>query len=183
MAIPEEPKEFTQKLADYKQMVILRQGECVQIAKVLTEEARKLSVTVKRNKIIVIILGGIVAAKSALDLAMISTHAPPRVMQVVSFLFLVIGAAVAIISGLENCNRYEEKTGEMRALSTQCGDYDRRFMLEYKRSVEPDKREITLARLESLIELQNESVVNIRRRCDYLGVDLSTVRVCYTLDG
>jgi hypothetical protein len=183
MEIQDEAKGFTQKLDDYKQMVILRQEECVQIADVLTDEARRLSVKVKRNKNALIILGIIVATKSALDLAMTGAGVRPGTMQILSFLFLFIGVIVTMISALDKSNRYEERTGELRALSTQCRSHDKRFMLDYKRYVEPDKPEITLARLEALIELQNESIDNIRQRCDILGVPLSTVSVSYRIDG
>jgi hypothetical protein len=83
---------------------------------------------------------------------------------------------------LDKTNRYEEKTGGLRALSTQCKSYDARFMLDYKRYVDLHNPEITLARLEALIELQNESLANIRQRTDDLGVDLSTVSVSYRVD-
>jgi hypothetical protein len=150
---------------------------------VLAKKASGLSARVERNRNALIILGVIIAAKAALDLAMIGVGANPRWMQILSFLFLLIGAVVSAISALDKSNRYGEKMGTMRALSSQCRYYDRRFMLDYKRFVEPQKPEITLARLDSLIDLQNESLASTRQRCDDLGVDLSDVRVSYRVDG
>ena len=183
MAIQDETEDFSKKLRDYKQMVILRQQECVQIADVLADAARRLSDKVKISKNALIALGVLVASKSALDLAMIGATVSTRTMQLVSFLFLFIGVIVTVISALDKSNRYEEKAGGLMALSTQCRSYDKRFMFDYKRYEDPHTPAITLARLEALIELQNESLDNIRQRCDSLGVALTAVGVSYRIDG
>jgi hypothetical protein len=98
-----------------------------------------------------------------------------------SVIFFVVGAAVALIAVFEKANRYEEKAGELRSLATSCKSYDRRFMSDYKKVIDLRKPEITLAKLESMIELQNESLDHIRQRCDFLGIDISKVKTDYRI--
>ena len=172
---------FEQKLAEYKQMVILRQEECSQTAKVLEEDGKQLSAKGKKYKNALIILGIVIATKAALELAMLGFKTPPVVMNILSIIFLLIGAAVSMVAALDKNNRYEEKAGELRTLSSLCKSYDRRFMSDYKRFVDPRNTEITLAKLESLIDLQNQSLDHIRQRSDSLGVDLSEVNVSYRI--
>ncbi len=174
---------FDQKLAEYKQMVILRQEECTQIAEVLDKKGGQLSSKAEKFKTTLIVLGVVVAAKAALELTMLSLQVPPVVMNIISILFLLIGASVSVLAALEKANRYEEKAGGVKMLSSQCRSYDRRFMSDYKKSIDPRDPAITLARLESLLDLQNESLDNIRQRSDNLGVDLSLVKVSYRIDG
>src|SRR6266702_3716835 len=97
-------REFEQKLAEYKQMVILRQEECVQIAKVLDEKGPQLSAKGKRYKNVLLILGVIVAANATLELTMLKAGARPIVMTTVSILFLLVGAAVSVIATLDRNN-------------------------------------------------------------------------------
>jgi hypothetical protein len=182
MAIQDEGKVFEQRLADYKQMVILRQEECAKTGAILGEKGRELSIKGRRYKNWLIILGVVVAAKAALELAMIGMNAPRPTMNVLSIIFLVIGIIVSMIAALDKANRYEEKSGECKSLSTLCKSYDRRFMSDYKKYLDPQNPAITLAKLESLIELQNESLDNIRQRSDNLGIDLSSLDVSYRLD-
>jgi len=181
MATDEVTGLFQGKLVEYKEMVILRQDECVQIAKVLEEKGQQLSAKGKKYKNSLVILGVVIATKAALELAMLGFKAPPVVMNTLSILFLLVGAAVALIAALDKNNRYEEKAGELRTLSSLCKSYDRRFMSDYKKFIDPRYPEITIARLESLIDLQNESLDNIRQRSDSLGADLSAVNVSYRI--
>lgn len=183
MAIQDVAKVFEQKLADYKQMVILRQQECSEIAQVLEKKGHEFSIKGKRYKNAVIVLGVVIATKAALELAMLGIKAPPIAMNILSILFLLTGVAVSMIATLDVSNRYGEKAGELRALATLCKSCDKRFMSDYKKYVDPRNPEITLARLESLIDLQNESLDNIRQRSDNLGVDLLEVSVSYRVEG
>jgi hypothetical protein len=175
------PREFEQKLAEYKQMVILRQEECVQIAKVLDEKGPQLSAKGKRYKNALLILGVVVATNATLELAMLKNDVPQIVMSTISILFLLVGAAVSMIAALDRNNRYEEKAGELRTLSSLCKSNDKRFMSDYKKFIDTRNPEIILAKLESLIDLQNDTLDNIRQRSDSLGVDLSEVNVSYRI--
>jgi hypothetical protein len=169
----ERTRALEQKLAEYKQMVIMRQDECSQIGKVFEEKARKLSVTGGRIRNLLIVLGVLVAAKEGLELAMLKVPKGLHVaMTAVTILFLVIGLAIAMIAELAKANRYEEKAGELRELSSLCKSHERRFMSDYKKFVDTNSPDITLARLELRIDLQNETLDNIHQRSDSLGVDL-----------
>jgi hypothetical protein len=180
--VDEEPtRAFQQRLAEYKQMVILRQEECTQIAKVFEERGQQLSVKGRRYKNLLVVLGVLVASKAALELAMLTLEVPDNVKNALTILFLVIGVTIAMVAALDKTNRYEEKAGELRTLSSLCRSYDRRFMSDYKKFVDLDNPEITLARLESLIDLQNETLDNVRQRSNSLGVDLSAVNVSYRI--
>ena len=55
-------------------------------------------------------------------------------------------------------------------------------MSDYKKYFDPRDPEITLAKLKSLIDLQNESLDNIRQQSDSLGLDLSEIDVSYRID-
>jgi uncharacterized protein YacL len=110
---------FEQRLAEYKHLVILRQEECSQTAEVLEEKVRQLSSKGKKFKTTLIVLGVVVATRAALELAMLGFKVPPVVMNILSILFLLIGATVSVLAALEKVNRYEEKAGEGRALSSR----------------------------------------------------------------
>jgi len=177
----ELPRMFEEKLAEYKQMVIQRQEECVKIAHILEKENLRLSVKGRRYKNLLVVLGVVVTAKAALELAMLTLKASPVAMNALAVLFLVVGVAISMTAALDKTNRYEEKAGELGLLSGLCKSYDRRFMSDYKKFVDVDSPHITLARLESLIDLQNETLENIWQRSKGLGVDLSAVQISYRI--
>ena len=173
---------FAGQLDDYKKMVILRQEECVKIAELLETKARSLSRRAKQFKIALIVLGVLVGSKGGLDAAMSGPDwDDARFALGIAFVFF--GAVISVIAGVELGFRYESRAGEVRSLSSLCRSYDRRFMSDYKKHIDPTKPEVTLAKLESLVDLQNESLDHIRSRSDNLGVDLSTVSVSYRIAG
>ena len=173
---------FAGQLEDYKKMVILRQEECVKIAELLETKGRSLSRRAKQFKIALIVLGVIVATKGGLDAAMIELGARTEAKVVLGLAFLLFGAVISVIAGVEAGFRFESRAGELRSLSSLCRSYDRRFMSDYKKHIDPANPEVTLAKLESLVDLQNESLDHIRYRSDNLGVDLSSVNVSYRID-
>lgn len=175
-------KAFEAKLAEYKEMVILRQEECSQIAAVLDDKARDLFSRGRRYKNALIILGVVVATKAALELAMLNVGASKLVMNVLSILFLLIGATVSMVATFEKSNRFEEKAGGLKALAGSCHSHNRRFMSDYKKLINPRNLEVTLARLESLIDLQNETLENIRQQSNMLGADLAGINISYRID-
>ena len=175
---PDHVSQFDKQLADYKQMVILRQEECVAIADALDARALDLSRKATLSRVILIVLGAVVATKSAVELAMLP-GAPEPVAKVVTVLFLLLGVVISVVAGMQAAFRYDTKVGELRSLSGVCRSYDKRFMANFKRDVDPGQPEVTLARLESLIELQNEAIDGVRRQIASLGVDISAVKTSY----
>lgn len=173
---------FAGQLDDYKKMVILRQEECVKIAELLETKARSVSLRAKQFKIALIVLGVIVATKGGLDAAMIEIGAGTEFKVAFGLAFLLFGAAISVIAGVEAGFRFESRAGELRSLSSLCRSYDKRFMSDYKKHIDPSNPEVTLAKLESLVDLQNESLAHIRNRSDNLAVDLSSVSVSYRID-
>jgi hypothetical protein len=174
-----DSEQFSQDLDSYKNMVILRQDECVQIAELLEIKARNLSRRAMQFKIALIVLGVIVATKGGLEAAMFESDAGTTARVALGLVFLVLGAVIAIIAGVEAGFRFESRAGEIRSLSGLCRSYDRRFMSDYKKHIDPSNPEITVAKLESLVDLQNDALVHIRDRSDHLGIDLSTVNISY----
>jgi hypothetical protein len=172
---------FETQLAEYKEMVKLRQEECVKIAELLETESRVLSGRAKQLKMALIVLGVIVATKGGLEAAMTDFGAGPGTRVVLGLAFLIFGAVISVIAGIEAGFRFESRAGELRSLSSLCRSYDRRFMSDYKRHIDPANPEVTLAKLGALIDLQNESLDHIRHRSDNLSVDLSAVKVSYRL--
>jgi hypothetical protein len=174
-------EEVNRELNKYKKMVILRQEECAQTATVLDGKVQELSAKGKGYKNALLILGVVVATKAALELAMLSFKPPPIIMNILSILFLLIGIAVSIIAQLDKNNRYEEKAGELRALSSLCISYERSFMSEYSKSIDIHNPEITFTKLIYLIDQQNDKLSFIRHRGDTLGADLTKVDVDYRI--
>lgn len=172
---------FQSQLADYKAMVTLRQDECVKIAELLETAAGRHSRKAKQLKIALIVLGALVATKGGLEAAMFNLGAEPETRVVLGLAFLLFGAVISVIAGIEAGFRFESRAGELRSLSSLCRSYDRRFMSDYKKSVDPEHSEVTLAKLGALIDLQNESLEHIRTRSDSLAVDLSSVNVSYRI--
>ena len=174
-------KLFAGQLDDYKKMVILRQEECVKIAELLDTKARSLSRRAKQFKIALIVLGVIVATKGGLDAAMSDLGwAEARV--VLGLAFVLFGAVISVIAGVEAGFRFESRAGELRSLSSLCRSYDKQFMSDYKKHIDLSNPEVTLAKLESLVDLQNQGLDHIRFRSDNLAVDLSSVNVSYRID-
>ena len=179
----DENEHFAKQLNDYKEMVILRQKECVEIAKLLENMASTMSRKAKYLKLALIILGVIVATKGGID-AFMSTFGEQKMANaVLGLVFLLFGAAISVIAGIEAGFRFDSRAGELRSLSSLCKTYDSQFMSDYKKFISPAKPDVTLAKLESLIDLQNESLAHIRYRSDSLGVDLSTINISYQIDG
>ena len=174
----EQISSFDQELTEYKRMVTLRQGECLAIAHVLDSEAANLSRKATASRITLIVLGAVVATKSAIELTMLP-GAPRPVSQVVTVVFLLLGVIISVIAAMQAAFRYESKVGELRSLSSVCNSYDRRFMTDYKRYVNPEDQAVTLARLQALVELQDDAIDSIRRQVANLGVDLRSVEVSY----
>ena len=173
---------FAEQLDRYKKMVILRQEECVKIAELLETKARSVSRRAKQFKIALIVLGVIIATKGGFDAAMIEIGARTEFKIALGLAFLLFGAAISVIAGVEAAFRFEGRAGELRSLSSLCRSYDKRFMSDYKKHIDPSNPEVTLAKLESLVDLQNESLDHIRYRSDNLAVDLSSVNVSYRID-
>ena len=71
---------FDQRLAEYKQMVMLRQEECTKIAEVCDKKGQQLSSKAEKFRNTLIILGAVVAIKAALELAMLNLPVSPVVM-------------------------------------------------------------------------------------------------------
>ncbi len=174
-------EHFSIQLDDYKKMVILRQKECVKVAELLEIMASFLSRRAKLFKIALIVLGVIVATKGGLDAAMVELGAGTGAKVGLGLAFLLFGAVISVIAGVEAGFRFESRAGELRSLSSLCKSYDRRFMSDYKKYIDPSNPEVTLAKLESLVDLQNESLDHIRYRSDNLGVNLSSVNVSYRI--
>jgi hypothetical protein len=151
---------FETQLAEYKEMVKLRQEECVKIAELLETESRVLSGRAKQLKMALIVLGVIVATKGGLEAAMTDFGAGPGTRVVLGLAFLIFGAVISVIAGIEAGFRFESRD---------------------KRHIDPANPEVTLAKLGALIDLQNESLDHIRHRSDNLSVDLSAVKVSYRL--
>lgn len=172
---------FERQLTDYKAMVVLRQEECVKIAEVLEVSAGRLSRRARQLKIALIILGVIVATKGGLEAAMTDLGGGTQAKVVLGFAFLLFGAVISVIAGVEAGFRFESRAGELRSLSSLCRSYNRRFMSDYKKHLDPANSEVTLAKLSALIDLQNESLDHIHQRSDNLSVDLSRVQVSYRI--
>lgn len=179
MADESSEAEFQRHLADYKTMVTLRQEECARIAEVLEVSAGHLSRRASQLKIALIILGVIVATKGGLDAAMTELGGGGQAKVLLGLAFLFVGAVISVIAGVEAGFRFERRAGELRSLASQCRSYDRRFMSDYKKDLDPANPEVTLAKLSALIDQQNDSLDDIRQRSDKLEVDLSAVNVSY----
>ncbi len=109
---------FAGQLDDYKKMVILRQEECVKIAELLETKGRSLSRRAKQFKIALIVLGVIVATKGGLDAAMSEIEAGTELKFALGLAFLLFGAAISVIAGVEAGFRFESRAGELRSLSS-----------------------------------------------------------------
>ena len=178
---------FAGQLDDYKKMVILRQEECVKIAELLEAKARSVSRRAKQFKIALIVLGVIVATRGGIDAIMFKNVTMTEFMTdekvaLLGIAFLLFGAAISVIAGIEAGFRFESRAGELRSLSSLCRSYDKQFMSDYKKHIDLSNPEVTLAKLESLVDLQNQGLDHIRYRSDNLAVDLSSVNVSYRID-
>lgn len=174
---------YEAKFAEYKRMVELRQDECEHMGNLLEEEANDLSSRGKLFKTILYIVGALVAAKSALELAMLNMNVSSNVMSIVSIVFLLLGVVIIVISKLQGDSKYEEKAGKLRVLSSPCKSSSREFMSDYLQYVDHRNPEMTLTNLKQLIDLQEKKLDDIRKKSDKLDVDLSSINISYRIDG
>ncbi|PSB17500.1 hypothetical protein C7B65_18295 [Phormidesmis priestleyi ULC007] len=152
-------------------MVSIRQQECAALADLLSKEGQSLLGRAKLPKIIIIVLGALVATNTVAELVMINLKSPETVKQVVMIIYTCLGVVISVTAALDVAFRFEEKASKLMALSSSCLDYNRNFMIDFKRNVDKQKPEVTIVKLEALIDSQNQNLANIHSSAIELGVN------------
>lgn len=170
---------YEKSLDDLKRMVVLRQEECVAIQKLVAPAAKRNARWSRLTTTVVILVGAVVAAKGAFELAMAKAALSPQNEMTMHLVFIFMGVAVSAAAALESAFKFDSKADQLRSLDSQCQKFNRTFMTDYKKYVMPADPERTLQRLQLLVESQDDALERIHDHAARLGVDLSSVKVDY----
>ncbi len=170
---------YEKSLTDLKQMVILRQEECVAIQKVVAPATRRNARWSRLITTVVILVGAVVATKGAVELAMAKVALSQQSEMIMQLAFVFMGVAVSAAAALESAFKFDSKADQLRTLDSHCQKFNRTFMTDYKKYVATVDPERTLQRLQLLVESQDDALERVHDQATRLGVDLSSVKVDY----
>jgi len=176
-----ENENFSNQLKELADMVSIRQQECAALSDLLSTKGQLILRRAKLPKIIIIVLGALVATNAVADLVMVNLKSPEMVKQVVMIIYACVGVIISITAALDVTFQLEEKAFKLMSLSSLCLDYNRNYMVDFKRNIDRQKPEVTIAKLEALIDSQNQNLANIHNQAIELGVNSISIANKYKI--
>lgn len=157
-----------------EKLVIKQHDDYENCGNILRIEVRKSSKRGTSIKIILIVLGALVATEGIIDQLMVDYESNRVLNNIVLVVFTLIGLSISILAGFEAAFKYAEKAAGLRMLSGQIQGNLRDSMSESAFSFYMPKFEEAMISLRQTIKEQNKKLSQIYEKAATFGLDLAS---------
>jgi hypothetical protein len=145
-----------------------RQSELQRVADVLARTAYDIKRRGTIIRIMLIVLGSVVATQGAIEKIDLLPHAA------VTFLFLVFGVVIAALAGIETAFKYESRGAELNSLAASCHSIVRQADATWYKQVGIQEDEAArLVGAMQLIDMQDEKLSEVQEKAAANGVNIA----------
>ncbi len=144
-----------------------RQSELQGVTNILAAKAQKIVKISAAAKVIIILLGAIVATRETANLWAGENNLP------VSIIYTVLGVTIAVVAGLEAAFKWERRAAELRILAATCQSTVRQVDSQWQKEVGPAAGAEREAAAIKLMELQDDKLTEVQSKAAELGVNIT----------
>jgi hypothetical protein len=145
-----------------------RQLELQRVADVLARSAYDTKKKGTLIRVMLIVLGSLVATQGAIEKIDVLPHS------LVTVLFLVIGVVIAALAGIETAFKYESRGADLISLAASCHSIVRRTDATWYKQVGIQENETDkLAGAMQLIDMQDEKLSEVQEKAAANGVNIA----------
>jgi hypothetical protein len=144
-----------------------RQQELQGVTDILARTARQLSIRAMASKVILVLLGALVATRETAAQLLGNSNAGA------SIFYALLGTAVAVVAGLEAAFKWETRGAELTALAARCQAAIRSVDSQWHRQVGSATGDEQTAGALTLLEMQDARLAEAQERAATLGVNVT----------
>lgn len=161
----QEEKIRSELISLYK-MIDIHLNELDAIEKILAKTAQKLTLRATWAKVLVIVLGALVATREVASQLIGASSAVNIVI------YTIIGLLITTAAGLEAAFKWENRSAELRTLAATCRNTKRQNTNQLSEILAIETNQDRLAALKKLLDSLGEKVGEVQEKAATLGINI-----------